>query len=731
MQVREASALGLLEGPLDADGNRPDSSLPRRAQSLSRFLLEQLAKEEASVLPPASPGAAPPAGVAGVPAVERIFGCAIRQTTTCTHCSDATTRLTRSMQVELAYPAAPPAPGAARPRFCELLARSLRQSGQVRSWCANDKAYHRMLQSREVASLPTALMVGCAGSNDGSDHLAWWGVPESATVAASACTKGKADRSESESEAAASVAAATAPVDEHWLPLAVRVTLAPDGSVSCEEAPEAALLQHSVTQPPPGSEVAFYQLCAVVSHVRDMAGRERGSSGRSRSNLSRVEEGHLVAHVRVVPPYVEARGAFFPPTGPTVGTPGVSPLVTSRPGVPPPLPPTTPPRARPPPGEAPAPSGTPVTPHPPPPTFDSDWVLFNDFSVTPTPPSEVSQLYGAAKVPCLLLFSRINAPPLPPPRPVDVNDAVYTRFTLATWPPPAGADTFLPLDLKSERPHRGSLFGLDAEFVALAPAEKELRADGTELMLRPARLGLARVSVVRADGPLRYAPCIDDYVRASEPVHDYLTRFSGVVHGDLDPSLSRHHITTLKAAYLKLRYLVDAGACFVGHGLRKDFRMINIVVPKDQIVDTVELFHFKRQRKLSLRFLASQLLGEDIQGVMHDSIEDARVACALYTKYRELQAAGTFQETLLELYRHGKAHGWEGGGSGGNGASRTSAQPPRLPAAPLAPAGYARGYLPGALLPGRQGPGAVRAAAGGRPQPPLPPLPPGRRGKSG
>ena len=55
------------------------------------------------------------------------------------------------------------------------------------------------------------------------------------------------------------------------------------------------------------------------------------------------------------------------------------------------------------------------------------------------------------------------------------------------------------------------------------------------------------------------------------------------VPGDLDPQQSPHHLTTMKKAYLKLRFLVDAGCTLVGHDLRNDFRLLNIVVPVNQV----------------------------------------------------------------------------------------------------------------------------------------------------
>lgn len=224
-----------------------------------------------------------------------------------------------------------------------------------------------------------------------------------------------------------------------------------------------------------------------------------------------------------------------------------------------------------------------------------------------------------------------------------------------------------------EVPQPGTPVGIDAEFVSLQHEEIEINADGTRETIRPSRLGLARVSVLRGEGPLEDQPFIDDYIAIKDPVVDYLTAFSGIKPGDLDPLKSQHALITLKIAYRKLWLLLNLGCVFVGHGLLKDFRTINIHVPRGQVIDTVDLWFIKaRARKLNLRFLAWLLLREDVQsGDAHDSVEDARTAIHLWRKYEEVQANGRTEEMLEWIYKRGRDVGFRAPNSVIQGAPRS------------------------------------------------------------
>jgi hypothetical protein len=97
-----------------------------------------------------------------------------------------------------------------------------------------------------------------------------------------------------------------------------------------------------------------------------------------------------------------------------------------------------------------------------------------------------------------------------------------------------------------ELPTPGTLVAIDAEFVSMQQVktshpctilvsrspcfkeETEFRSDGTNKVLRPARLSLARVSVLRGDGSKEGVPFIDDHIHTSEVIVDYLTQYSGI-----------------------------------------------------------------------------------------------------------------------------------------------------------------------------------------------------------
>ncbi|KAG6034725.1 poly(A)-specific ribonuclease [Claviceps citrina] len=290
----------------------------------------------------------------------------------------------------------------------------------------------------------------------------------------------------------------------------------------------------------------------------------------------------------------------------------------------------------------------------PEPPQQSQWHLFNDFLVRSVSSEEALTFNTSWKVPSVVAFQVKEA-----------NNKIDT-----TWKehldtsilyhdfhsnPNSPNKTYYVLDAQTERPGPDTIIALDTEFVAIRQPEIEMNSDGERETIRPIVYALARTSVVRGQGINEGLPFIDDYIAIREPIVDYLTSYSGITQQDLDPRRSQHSLLPLKMAYKKLWVLLNLGCKFLGHGLKQDFRVINIHVPKSQIIDTIDLFFLKsRLRKLSLAFLAWYLLKEDIQLETHDSIEDSRTALKLYRKYLEFQDAGVLEAILQDIYRAGR-----------------------------------------------------------------------------
>lgn len=313
-----------------------------------------------------------------------------------------------------------------------------------------------------------------------------------------------------------------------------------------------------------------------------------------------------------------------------------------------------------------------------------DWHLFNDFLVQPVDPREALDFSKSWKLPSVLAYQLQSAHGM-----VDDNwkaaldtSLLYLPYSINSQPTTADCIILSA----EENPAKGVPIALDTEFVDLQKAEIDVKADGTHETIRPARSGLARVSVLRGQGDMEGTPFIDDYITIHEPIVDYKTQYSGIRPGDLDTRISHHNLVPLKVAYKKLWLLLNLGCVFVGHGLASDFRKCNIQVPPSQTVDTQYLYLAPgKNRRFSLKYLAWAVFKEYIQeepvddGLAppdgHDSIEDARMALRLWRKFQEYEAAGIAEQMIEDIYRRGSKWGWKPPARDGTIAASNSGMP--------------------------------------------------------
>ena len=284
------------------------------------------------------------------------------------------------------------------------------------------------------------------------------------------------------------------------------------------------------------------------------------------------------------------------------------------------------------------------------------WYLFNDFLSMEVTEEEVLQVAHWWKKPVVVVYKEVGIYDEFNPNIYmeNLNKDILYRDQFVSGDRENKLIDYTLLS-KDEEIKPGTLVALDAEFVELSPAEYEFNSDGSKTLVRPAKLSLARISVVRGEGKREGECFIDDYIATDEPVHDYKTAYSGITHGDLDPKVSNKSLVHLQVAYRRIWLLLNMGCVFIGHWLSSDFRMINIYIPPTQVRDTGKLFYLKKERrKLGLKFLAHHVLKKDVQMSNHNSIEDAVSSLLLYKEYLKLKESGQFDSVLSKIYLEGQ-----------------------------------------------------------------------------
>ena len=160
----------------------------------------------------------------------------------------------------------------------------------------------------------------------------------------------------------------------------------------------------------------------------------------------------------------------------------------------------------------------------------------------------------------------------------------------------------------------GKYIAIDCEMVGVGPTPDLESA-------------LARVSIVNYHGHQVY----DSFVKPKEAVTDYRTFVSGIT------SQLLQFARTLEVVQADVAKLLD-GRILVGHSIRNDLDALLLGHPRRDIRDTSRYPGYRRLaggKTPSLKKLAREILGVDIQGGEHSSVEDARATMLLFRREKE------------------------------------------------------------------------------------------------
>ena len=211
----------------------------------------------------------------------------------------------------------------------------------------------------------------------------------------------------------------------------------------------------------------------------------------------------------------------------------------------------------------------------------------------------------------------------------------------------------------------GRYVAIDCEMVGCGP-------EGRESIL-------ARVSAVDFHGRQVYDSLVRP--RAGDRVTDFRTRFTGLT-GMRDFARARE-FDVVQADVIKLLSGNDngngngnggsKGRILVGHDIRHDLAALELAgwLPGDRVRDTARSAVYKgygHGRKPALRVLAREVLGVEIQGGAHSSLEDARVAMLLFRRKKpefDVEHAAKYGRRLLQRAAEGEEEG-KGGAKGGS-----------------------------------------------------------------